>query len=88
MRDYEKLPFESLRLVLDEKSYQKVIKFCAGYVVSFPKGKILPRLIKDSYKKMRRVGMSKASAVQKLSEEFNKSKNRIYEIIKKIEDDR
>ena len=88
MRGYERLPFESLKLVLDDDNYKKVVKFCAGYVVSFPKGKILPQLIKDSYKKMRKVGMSKPTAVQKLSEEFGKSKRRIYQLLKELQDDR
>ena len=88
MRGYERLPFESLRLVLDEENYAKVVKFCAGYVISFPKGKILPELIKESYKKMRKVGMSKPAAVKKLSDEFGKSKHRIYEILKELQDDR
>ena len=88
MRGYDRLPFESLKLVLDDENYQKVVRFCAGYIVSFPKGKILPELIRDSYKKMRRIGMSKPSAVKKLSDEFGKSKNRIYEILSELQDDR
>ena len=88
MRGYERLPFESLKLVLDDENYAKVVKFCAGYVISFPKGKILPELIKESYKKMRKVGMSKPAAVQKLADEFGKSKRRIYQLIEEIDNDR
>ncbi|WP_281950267.1 hypothetical protein [Nitrosophilus kaiyonis] len=79
---YETLPFETLQLVLDEENYKKVIKFCAGYAIAFPKGKIVSELIIDSYKKMRKVGMSKPSAVTKLSQEYRKSRRWIYKIIK------
>ncbi|BAN05341.1 hypothetical protein [Nitratiruptor sp. SB155-2] len=79
---YETLPFETLQLVLDEENYKKVLKFCAGYAITFPKGKIIPELIMDSYKKMRKVGMSKPSTVAKLAEEFGKSKRWIYQILK------
>ncbi|BCD59620.1 MULTISPECIES: hypothetical protein [unclassified Nitratiruptor] len=80
---YKTLPFETLQLVLDEENYKKVIKFCAGYSILFPKRKIMSKLIVDSYKKMRKAGMSKPSSVLRLAQEYGKSRQGIYEILRK-----
>ncbi|NPA65068.1 MAG: hypothetical protein GXO16_08860 [Epsilonproteobacteria bacterium] len=82
MRGDRTLPFESLKMVLDDDNFEKVARFCAGYVVTFPRSKVVPMMIVNAYKKMRMVGVSKASAVQRLADEFGKSKRRVYAILK------
>ena len=76
------LSFEILSNILDEESFKKVIQFCSGYRVIFPKSKIENKLIIDDFKKLKKYKLKNRTIIKNLAQIYNKSERRIYEILK------
>jgi len=81
-----KLSYEVLETILDKETFLKLISFCAGYEVVFPKNKINQELILIEYKKLKNQNIPRAKIVSILAKKYDKSKRRIYDIIKEIDD--
>ena len=85
MRSCDMLPAESLKTILDEDTYLKVLEFAQGYTIHFSARQAKYERIKRDYKNLKKQQISKPTMVKILQEKHNISRNRIYEYIKMFE---
>ena len=78
------LPFETLKDVLDDKSYERVLRYCMGFTISFPHRKVTRELIIRDAKQLKKQGVSKPAIVEALMCRYDKSKKYIYNVLKGV----
>ena len=85
MRSCDMLPVESLKTILDEDTYLKILEFAQGYTIHFSARKAKYERIKRDYKNLKKQKISKPTMVKILQEKHNLSRRSAYGYIKKIE---
>lgn len=81
-----RIGYEVLYTILDEESAARVCRALKGCTVSFPASKIERRDIVDDYRHMRRNGLAKWAAVERLSTMYERSKSGIWAIVKEADE--
>jgi len=76
--------WSNLKFILPDEHYEALLQYCSGYTIKFSKAEIEAEEIRNKYKKLRDMNMTKPTAVKVLSTSYAKSVNRIYEIVKDV----
>lgn len=84
MRSDVVLPFEVLADILPEEYYEKVLRYCIGYTIPFPKRKVLPILIRKDALDLKKQGVSKPAIVEALMYRYDKNKKYVYQVLKGV----